>query len=63
MGYYTIWLVLVKSFFVPFWESTHGNRSSPGSETLGWGTGPDLRLVRASRIMYIRSVILSFQAS
>jgi hypothetical protein len=20
MGYYTIWLVLVKSFFVPFWE-------------------------------------------
>jgi hypothetical protein len=20
MGYYTIWLALVKSFFVPFWE-------------------------------------------
>ncbi len=24
MGYYTIWLVLVKIFFVPFWELGKG---------------------------------------
>ncbi len=23
MGYYTMWLVLVKRFFVPFWELAH----------------------------------------
>src|SRR5258708_32009350 len=27
MGYYTIWLVLVKSFFVPFWEWEREERS------------------------------------
>jgi hypothetical protein len=28
MGYYTIWLVLVKSFFVPFWEIGKWSRLS-----------------------------------
>jgi len=32
MGYYTIWLVLVKSFFVPFW-------GMGGKEERGSGSG------------------------
>src|SRR4029077_19305757 len=31
MGYYTIWLVLVKSFFVPFWDCATGTADPIGS--------------------------------